>query len=67
MARYSGPDHMTESNAGDLARRIEEFWREKGGAVIAWIESDFAKGHHLYCVRSNMLNGLPTRPSADAK
>ncbi len=56
-----GENWLNERAAGQLARRIEHYWRQRGQAVRVWLERcpgmDDAGGP--YVVRSDMIDGLP--------
>jgi len=59
-------DPLSESGARDLSMAIEAYWNRKGRAVKTWIEPVLhpryqAKLGVMYCVRSNMVNGMPQR------
>jgi hypothetical protein len=61
------PDHTTAENSAKLARKIERFWHDQGYTQVhAWTEK--VKLLHgeirdsvsaIYCVRSNLIRGLP--------
>jgi hypothetical protein len=60
-------DHTTAENSAELSRRIERFWHDRGHKKVrAWAET--VKLMHgevrdavatIYCVRSNLIRGLP--------
>jgi hypothetical protein len=56
-------DHLTEPEAEQLAKKIAQFWHEKGHTgVRTWTEktiSNAAERANCYCVRSNLIRGLP--------
>jgi hypothetical protein len=58
-------DFCSEEGAAELKRRCEQFWdrnQKHGAAVTFWIEKGTARannGRAFYCVRSNLVRGLP--------
>jgi len=52
---------MSERAAGQLARRIERYWRRRGRRVRVWLEPSTAIEHDggAYVLRSDMIDGLP--------
>jgi hypothetical protein len=56
-------DAMTQDGAARLARVIEAFWATEGKAVKTHLELFHTraggKTEGGYCIRSNMVNGLP--------
>ena len=55
-------DTFTRQGAGQLARIIMAFWRGRGKDVrVEIVAEEFRISHArtVYCVRSNLLNGLP--------
>ena len=58
------PDTLSGAGADRLARLIEAYWKGRGkGRVNAWVAVEIsATGYRLYCVRSDLLCGLPPRP-----
>lgn len=63
-------DHASGQGAAALARRLRDFWRAKGGTVLARVErahaaTDPAKpvpldlAASIYAVRTDMVNGWP--------
>ena len=59
-------NNMTRTGAQKLAKRIERYWRNKGfGQVKVEIEMmgeiipEVEGVEPLYCVRSNLVNGMP--------
>lgn len=57
------PNSMSYDGAREVARKIHDYWRSRGGVVIIHItamrETDNAGSPHDYQVRSNMVGGLP--------
>jgi hypothetical protein len=56
------PEHMTKSAATMLCRRIEAYWRQRGGVVRCRIEMMVGVGSERgvsYAVRSDMVGGMP--------
>ncbi|MGE0829157.1 MAG: phosphoglycolate phosphatase [Hyphomonadaceae bacterium] len=61
-------DFCTNDGARRLKQRIEEYWRERGYDVdIKLVDAGFvaAMRSARTDVRSNMVNGLPTKKGAD--
>jgi hypothetical protein len=56
------PEHHTPSAADALAKRIEAYWRQRGGDVVCYVKEDASKLHGIYSVRSDLLNGAPRKP-----
>ena len=57
-------DFCTSEGARRLKQRIEEYWRERGYEVdVKLVDASFvaAMRSARTDVRSNMINGLPTR------
>lgn len=57
-------DFCTPEGAAEIKRRCEQFWDRKekfGTPVTFWIEKQQHNktGYHFYCVRSNLVRGLP--------
>lgn len=65
MSRYPTRDWATEDGAHDLAARVERYWAEKGEIVRTHVSpaGDLRDGKNalIWCVRSDMINGLPRR------
>ena len=60
------PDHCTEAGARALARRIQQYWAERGymPPVIRYESASDAwknNGSSFHFVRSDMVGGLPRR------
>lgn len=54
------PELLTQEGAEGLARRLENYWAEKGFKIVTRIELiERVKGIPLHSVRSDMINGLP--------
>jgi hypothetical protein len=55
------PENMDKPGAERLAKKIERFWRKHGKDVKTRVvtEVSVAGAGHLYCVRSDLRNGLP--------
>jgi hypothetical protein len=56
------PELMTKHTAAMLARRIEAFWRKRGGVVKCRTEMMMDAGSERgasWVVRSDLLNGMP--------
>ncbi len=50
------------TDAEALAERLRQYWQVRGYTVRAWSENRPARadrGTMLYCLRSDMINGLP--------
>jgi hypothetical protein len=66
-ATQAPPDSLNEKGAIALAKRLEQYWHERGHpAARFWAEpigERFAKigTHDLYRVSCNLVNGLPPR------
>ena len=61
-------DFCTSDGARRLKQRIEEYWRERGYDVdVKLVDASFvaAMRSARTDVRSNMVNGLPTRDQED--
>jgi hypothetical protein len=61
-------DFCTSEGARRLKQRIEEYWRERGYEVdVKLVDASFvaAMRSARTDVRSNMINGLPTRRDDD--
>jgi hypothetical protein len=61
-------DFCTSDGARRLKQRIEEYWRERGYEVdVKLVDASFvaAMRSARTDVRSNMINGLPTRRELD--
>lgn len=62
MVQYS-----TRKEAEKAAAGIRELWESKGYSVQTWIVIELygrmgrKLAHPIYCVRSNMKNGIPTK------
>lgn len=56
---YAPP--VTQKAARKQAESIEAFWRDGGyPQVRAWVEAQsIGKDGKVFCVRSNLVNGLP--------
>lgn len=66
----SPSDWCTEDGAKRLKLKIEAFWRERGYDVdVALVEAGFlpAMRSARTDVRSDMVNGLPRRQSAETE
>lgn len=51
---------MTRSEAEQLARRLEAYWKSKGStAVLTRVEPYRFGRDNLFVVRSNLINGCP--------
>jgi hypothetical protein len=59
-------DALTYDGARRLAHLIEAYWVDRGFEAITRIEDErYRQGcQDLYCVRSDMINGQPTRKLA---
>ena len=57
------PVYDLQRENAELAERIEKFWRDRGFALVkTWTElEDRGKPWSRYCVRSNLVNGVPPR------
>ncbi|WP_372393928.1 hypothetical protein ABMY26_00165 (plasmid) [Azospirillum sp. HJ39] len=60
---YPGqPERLSPEGAKFLAEQIEGYWRDCGfRSVKTHIERVCHGVHALYCVRSNLIGGLPPR------
>jgi hypothetical protein len=58
---WRGPDYMQAEHARELARRIKTYWRKQGYDVDVRADACESKVGMIYCVRSDMVNGLPRR------
>ncbi|KKK90474.1 hypothetical protein LCGC14_2722660 [marine sediment metagenome] len=58
---YAGPDHLSEDGARKLAERLTAYWDQRGpGTHRFWVETCHTySGHWIFCVRSNLVRGLP--------
>ena len=66
----------TYDGAKELAWRINDYWEQRGydaGATVFSLGSGFPNGHKKegmdmvrYGIRSNMVNGIPTKRKAPA-
>jgi hypothetical protein len=64
---HIGPDYLSEDGAKELARRIHQFWlaktRKSRAGVRVHIEkidwTEKKNGRAVWCVRSNLVRGLP--------
>ena len=55
-------DTMTQEGARDLAASVAAFWHRKGHShVKVWTEQVATGRVFVYCVRSNLINGMPPR------
>jgi hypothetical protein len=73
MKTKADVDNLAEDGARSLARRIAVYWETRGYVVHCWAEpvvcandnkkkaSDDAKTIRFFVVRSDLVNGLPTR------
>ena len=57
-------DTMSEGGSLKLMRKIEAYWLKHGRNVHCTIINSYGpakvtQGPHIFCVRSNMINGLP--------
>ena len=55
------PDHFTLANAELLAERIRQYWADEGYAVDVRIETTGNGRDSVGHIRSDMVNGIPTR------
>jgi hypothetical protein len=64
----TGTNKMPKDKAYKMAAQIAEFWSRRGAIVKTWVEkepwTDASKTSN-YCVRSDLVNGLPVRCPAD--
>jgi hypothetical protein len=63
-------DFCNQDGARRLKQRIEEYWRERGYKVdVKLVEAGFvaAMRSARTDVRSDMVNGMPTRKSAETE
>ncbi len=59
-------DAMVQRDAESMRRDIEDFWAARGYEVKTWVERfdrtpDLLGRRWVYCVRSDMVDGLPVR------
>src|SRR5437868_6897244 len=56
-------DWSTPAAAYQLAQEIRDFWKDRGAEVNVHIlqltDDRWAEARSIYCVRSNLVNGLP--------
>ena len=57
-------DYSSEGGAEMLCQKIIDYWKEKGREIKAWIvplteETGKTYSQSIYCIRSNMKDGLP--------
>ena len=54
-------DHLTERGALQLAKRLAKYWAKYPTAKFRVVELKHPRrpGESLWCVRSNMVNGVP--------
>ena len=62
-------DHISEDGAQKLARRIREYWADRGLKVTTsvapiWVGAAGDGKGAVYGIRSNMVDGVPPRVSA---
>jgi hypothetical protein len=58
---------MTQEGAAHLAARLREYWWKRGLSADVRIEQTTTRGGGLlFCVRSNLVNGLPPGATASA-
>lgn len=60
------PSYDLQRENADLAERIEKFWHARGYLKVkVWVErerqGEDAVALGKYCVRSNLINGVPPR------
>lgn len=64
-----GPDYCSRKGAEALAAKLDAYWHDQGYPQVAhWIEQVISKrGGRLkcWCVRSNLIHGLPPPPDHD--
>ena len=59
-------DASSKEGAARIAEQIKSYWAKRGGLVKTYIEPfnvtpGNPKTHNIYCVRTDMVNGLPAR------
>lgn len=58
MARTD--DNMTRDGAKDLAQRVVAYWLQRGKRpVVRLVPVPGGRDQVLYCVRSDMVDGVP--------
>lgn len=66
-------NYFTKTGAEKLAGKIRSYWTKRGYEVDVRVESfvpwhdDFVEGKSVFCVRSDMVNGMPQRRLAGVK
>lgn len=58
------PDYCEAAGASQLAQRLRRFWAERGHLVCVEIKpthTTHGSGRMIYCVRSDLINGLPRK------
>lgn len=64
-------EHLTSSGAAALATRIRDHWAERGFAVETSVEAATGpkagnESRNIFCIRSDMVGGMPVRRLAKA-
>ena len=53
--------HITKKMAQKMAWDIQSYWLKKGHKIDVWVERNTDGNAHDFMVRSNMMNGWPTK------
>jgi hypothetical protein len=67
MEIYNNIDWCGESGAKSIANKIREYWAKRGKEVKILLERGpvAGRGKPLWCVRSDMVGGLPIGESEE--
>jgi hypothetical protein len=53
--------HITKKMAQEMAWDIQSYWLKKGHMIQIWVEQNTDGNARDFMVRSNMMNGWPTK------
>tara|TARA_R110000796_G_C14433388_1_gene421413 strand:- start:529 stop:711 length:183 start_codon:yes stop_codon:yes gene_type:complete len=53
--------HITKKMAQEMAWDIQSYWLKKGHMIHVWVERNTDGNARDFMVRSNMINGRPTK------